>query len=64
VNEEPDVQRLIRELAATGADPAWVAEAVALEQDAARATAAARPLRPRPQLRLVAALPRQALLSR
>jgi hypothetical protein len=43
---ETDVQRLIKELAATGADPAWVAEAVAIEQEEQGA-------RRRPQLRLV-----------
>jgi hypothetical protein len=32
---EPDVQQLIKELASTGADPFWVAEAIALEQEAA-----------------------------
>jgi hypothetical protein len=38
-------------MAATGADPFWVAEAIALERDAVRSKAP----RPRPQLRLVAA---------
>jgi hypothetical protein len=50
--DEPDVQQLIKELAATGADPSWVAEAIALEQDAARAAVAARAPRQRPLLRL------------
>jgi hypothetical protein len=49
--DEPDVQQLIKELAATGADPFWVAEAIALEQEAAARLRAAVP--PRPQLRLV-----------
>jgi len=63
--DEPDVQRLIKELAQTGADPFWVAEAVAAEQeaaaDAARSGTAgagmrtALPARPRPQLRVVVA---------
>jgi hypothetical protein len=59
---EPDVQRLIKELAETGADPSWVAEAVAIEQEEAEAArskaaaaSAAQPPRPRPQLRIVVA---------
>jgi hypothetical protein len=50
---ETDVQKLIKELAATGADPFWVAEAIALEQEAAARSKAAAPTRP--QLRLVVA---------
>jgi hypothetical protein len=56
--DEPDIQQLIKELAATGADPFWVAEAIALEQEAAAARSKASP-RQRPQLRLVASPPRQ-----
>jgi hypothetical protein len=57
---EPDVQRLIKELAQTGADPFWVAEAIAIEQEAAeaarfRAAAGSAPPPPRPQLRVVVA---------
>jgi hypothetical protein len=60
--DEPDIQRMIRELADTGADPFWVMEAITLEQEAAterRAAAAAgtrtaAPARPRPRLRVVA----------
>ena len=59
---EPDVQRLIKELAETGADPFWVHEAVAIEQEAVAAAArskaaagSAPPPRPRPQLRVVVA---------
>ena len=59
---EPDVQGLIKELAETGADPSWVAEAVAIEQEEAEAArskaaaaSAAQPPRPRPQLRIVVA---------
>jgi hypothetical protein len=59
---ETDVQRLIKELAETGADPSWVAEAVAIEQEEAEAArskaaaaSAAQPPRPRPQLRIVVA---------
>jgi hypothetical protein len=57
---EPDVQRLIKELAETGADPFWVYEAVAIEQEAAaaaarsKAAAGSAPPPPRPQLRVVA----------
>jgi hypothetical protein len=43
---EPDVQQIIKAIAATGADPFWVMEAIALEQDAAKATAAAAPAAP------------------
>jgi len=32
---EPDLQRLIREIAETGVDPFWVYEAVAIEQEEA-----------------------------
>ena len=63
--DEPDVQWHIKELAETGADPFWVAEAIAIEQDRVRAemAAAVEPprtrmgqlLRLRPQLRVVAA---------
>ena len=35
--DEPDIQRLIKELAATGVDPWWVYEAIAIEQEAAEA---------------------------
>jgi hypothetical protein len=59
---ETDVQRLIKELAGTGADPSWVAEAVAIEQEEAQAArskaaaaSAAQLSRPRPQLRIVVA---------
>ena len=38
-DEPADIQRLIRELAATGVDPWWVYEAV-VEQDRLRAVAA------------------------
>jgi hypothetical protein len=31
--DEPDIQQLIKEIAATGADPFWVAEAVEIEQE-------------------------------
>ena len=65
--EEVDIQRLIKELAATWIDPGYVAEAIAIEQDRARAemAAAVEPprtrmgqlLRLRPQLRVVAAGP-------
>ena len=34
---EYEVHWLIKELAATGADPQWVAEAIAIEQEAAAA---------------------------
>jgi hypothetical protein len=64
--DEPDVQWHIKELAETGAEPFWVAEAIAIEQEAAAAkrseaaagsdrTGTAQPPRPRPQLRVVAA---------
>jgi len=49
-----EAHQLINELADTGADPFWVAEAIAAEQHAAKATAAAEPPRQRPPLRLVA----------
>jgi hypothetical protein len=59
---EPDVQQLIKQLAATGADPFWVAEGIAIEQEAAEearlraaAGSAPPPPRPRPQLRVVVA---------
>jgi hypothetical protein len=65
---EYEVHWLIKELAATGADPQWVAEAIAIEQEVARAERVAAaallrtqtvvPLRPRPQLRVVAAGPK------
>ena len=64
--DEVDIQRLIKELAATWIDPGYVAEAIAIEQDRARAEmAAAVPphtqmgqlARLRPQLRVVAAGP-------
>jgi hypothetical protein len=52
-----DVQDLIRQIAATGADPAWVAECVQIEQDDLRSRAAAiaeeRRTRARAQLRVV-----------
>jgi hypothetical protein len=62
--DEPDIQNLIKELAKTGVDPFWVAEAIAIEQEAeaARSEAAAaglrrtqtgQPARPHPQLRVV-----------
>jgi hypothetical protein len=35
--DEPDIQQIIKELAATWADPFWVAEFMAVEQDAPRA---------------------------
>ena len=35
--DEPDVQWHIKELAETGAEPFWVAEAIAIEQEAAAA---------------------------
>jgi hypothetical protein len=35
--DEPDIERLIKELAATGVDPFWVYEAIAIEQEAAEA---------------------------
>jgi hypothetical protein len=60
MDTETDVQKLIKELAATGADPSWVAEAIAIEQEAAQAARAkeavgsAPPPRLRPQLRVVA----------
>jgi hypothetical protein len=61
--DEPDIERLIKELAQTGVDPFWVYEAIAIEQEAAAARSAAglhrtqtaQPARPRPQLRVVAA---------
>ena len=63
--DEPDIERLIKELAATWIDPQWVAEAIAIEQDRVRAemAAAVEPprtrmgqlLRLRPQLRVVVA---------
>jgi hypothetical protein len=41
--DEPDIEYLIKELAKTGADPFWVAEAISAEQEAeaARSGAAA-----------------------
>jgi hypothetical protein len=62
--DEPDIEYLIKEIAKTGADPFWVMEAIAEEQEAeaARREAAAagsdrartaQPSRPRPQLRVV-----------
>jgi hypothetical protein len=61
--DEPDIELLIKEIAKTGADPFWVAEAIAIEQEAeaARSEAAAglrrtktgQPARPHPQLRVV-----------
>jgi hypothetical protein len=64
--EEVDIQRLIKELAATWVDPWWVYEAIAIEQDRVRAEMAAAAVEPprtpmgqllrlRPQLRVVAA---------
>jgi hypothetical protein len=35
IMDEPDIQRLIKELAATGIDPWYVYEAIAIEQEAA-----------------------------
>jgi hypothetical protein len=35
--DEPDIELLIKELAKTGADPFWVAEAISAEQEAAAA---------------------------
>jgi len=59
MSEEPevDVQRLIKELAATGIDPWYVWEAVTIEQEeaAARSKQTAQTPRPRPQLRVVVA---------
>jgi hypothetical protein len=65
--EEVDIQRLIKELAATWIDPSAAAEAIEIEQDRVRAemAAAVEPprtrmgqlLRLRPQLRVVAAGP-------
>jgi hypothetical protein len=57
--------RLIKALAALGADPFWVYEAIAAEQEAAKGrlgaaqtdTGTGSPKRPRPQLRIVAADP-------
>lgn len=54
-DEGPDVQRLIKEIAATGADPDWVRECVLVEQDAI-AEAAAK-ASSRTHLRLVRACP-------
>jgi hypothetical protein len=61
--DEPDIEYLIKEIAKTGADPFWVMEAIALEQEAeaARREAAAgsgrtqtgQPARSHPQLRVV-----------
>ena len=53
-----DMQDLIRQIAATGADPSWVAECIAIEQGAIaeareRAVAAAACRRVRPQLKVV-----------
>ena len=63
--EEVDIQRLIKELAATWIDPFAAAEAIEIEQDRVRAemAAAVEPprtrmgqlVRLRPQLRVVAA---------
>jgi hypothetical protein len=58
---EPDVQQVIKELAETGADPSWVAEAITIEQEAAaaarsKAAAGSAPPPQRPQLRVVAGL--------
>ena len=58
--DEPDIEFLIKEIAKTGADPFWVADAIAIEQEAAGAarseaaaglhrTQTAQPPRPRPQ---------------
>ena len=66
--EEVDIQRLIKELAATWIDPSAVAEAIEIEQDRVRAEMAAAAVEPprtrmgqllrlRPQLRVVAAGP-------
>jgi hypothetical protein len=59
---EIDVQKLIKELAETGAVPSWIAEAIAIEPEAAAAArskevAASAPPRPGPQLRVVAGRP-------
>ena len=68
--EEVDIRQLIKEIAATGADPQWVAEAIAIEQEVAEAkrseavtaagsrrTRTGQLLLLRPQLRVVATGP-------
>jgi hypothetical protein len=54
--DEVDIQRLIKELAATWIDPGYVAEAIAIEQDRARAEMAAA-VPPRTQMGQLARLP-------
>ena len=58
--DEVDIQRLIKELASTWIDPGYVAEAIAIEQDRARAEMAAA-VPPRTQMKqLVLACPRDS----
>ena len=54
---EVDVQQLIKELAATRADPFWVMEAVAMAQEEATEAAATR--RTCPQLRVAVGGPKE-----
>jgi hypothetical protein len=63
----PDVLALIKELAETGIDPAYVAEAVAIEQEEAeerRLKEAAAAAEKRPHLRVVPARSSEAAAGR
>jgi hypothetical protein len=47
-DDVPDVQALTKEIAKTGADPFWVSECVAIEQEAIAAAKAGSPTPPEP----------------